>query len=529
MRKHLQLLFLILVSIFLITCKKSDENSIVKLIPVKVGNEYQYIDTEGKIIINPQFSEATIFRDGLALVNTTGENKKWGFIGEDGKFIINAKYKQATVFSEGLAWVVEENAAPSCIDTNGKEKFKLPNAEMVKIFSESLAGFMVKSENDENKWGFVDKEGKIKINAQFSDIDNFSEGFCAVENRDGKWGYVDNNGKIIINYQFDQAYSFRNKRAIVRLGEKCGLIDDTGKFVINPQFSYMIEDNDLYIIRQDDKFGWADKEGKIIINPQFESVWQFKNNKIAPVKSGKSFGYIDKEGKIIINPQFDNAFSLNGKLAMVENSGKFGFIDEKGMYVINPQFDGISEDYILFIEYNKNKYDRVESDFSNINAILSAINVDNLEGLSFNSNIGNVQENFKKSDDYFKTTDYEHLLKSLKISNNASIDFYIEANPWDVSDSTMSKTFNKKAIITGFSYKINLSGRELNKKSELITKIRNSLKGYTEESYGNENYQEYNNNKQRIIISSNSYYPEIEIRIYPKSDENNIDISEGGD
>ena len=86
-------LFAILIAIFFISsCSDGGSSdggksiSEIKLIPVKNGKEFQYIDKEGKIVINPQFSEATIFRNDLALVKTSGDEPKWGFISEDGKY-----------------------------------------------------------------------------------------------------------------------------------------------------------------------------------------------------------------------------------------------------------------------------------------------------------------------------------------------------------------------------------------------------------------------------------------------------------
>ncbi|MDI1255651.1 MAG: WG repeat-containing protein [Flavobacterium sp.] len=101
----------LLASVILISCGK-DKSEEIKLFPVKSGENYEYVDKEGKIIINPQFAEASIFRDRLALVKASGEKGKWGFINEDGKYVINATYKSATTFNEGLAWVVTENGAP---------------------------------------------------------------------------------------------------------------------------------------------------------------------------------------------------------------------------------------------------------------------------------------------------------------------------------------------------------------------------------------------------------------------------------
>ena len=236
MKYNQSIIFAVLITLLLSSCGMVNNELELKLLPVSSGKEFQYIDSDGKIIINPQFSDAGLFQDGLAMVSSGGDNPKVGFIDEKGMYKIQPQYLRATPFSDGLAWVVSENAAPTAIDKEGGIKFTLKDAQKVRGFSEGLAAFSV-SDTSGVKWGFVDKSGVVKINPQFNAVGGFSNGLCPVCNADGKWGYIDNNGLIKINNQFDAAESFQSKNASVKMGEKYGLIDESGKFVINPQYS----------------------------------------------------------------------------------------------------------------------------------------------------------------------------------------------------------------------------------------------------------------------------------------------------
>ncbi len=360
MRKNLQVIGIALIVLMFASCGGSKSKE-VKLIPVKSGKDFQYIDQEGKIVINPQFNQATVFRNGLALVQTNGENPKWGFIGEDGKFVIPATYKSATVFSEDLAWVVTDGSAPTAINNKGEIKITLQDAQSVCIFKGGLAAFSV-ADTSGIKWGFVDNTGKVKITPQFTAVGYFNENLCAVANKDGKWGYIDKDGKIVINNQFDRANEFINGKAVVTTEDKTGVIDAKGKYTINPQFHAMIPDGDLFVIEQDHKWGWCDKDGKIIINPQFTEAYPFGGKELAPVQSGENYGFIDKEGKIAINPQFQGALPFNGKLALVMSNKKIGFIDKDGKYVINPQFDDVSRDFMLYLINGSSEFEVAISD-----------------------------------------------------------------------------------------------------------------------------------------------------------------------
>ena len=86
--KKISLLFVAIITIA--SCSMFNSNKEIELIPYIQNGKYGFFDLEGKIVINPQFEYATVFRENLALVKTTGDNGKWGFIDNTGKIVINA-------------------------------------------------------------------------------------------------------------------------------------------------------------------------------------------------------------------------------------------------------------------------------------------------------------------------------------------------------------------------------------------------------------------------------------------------------
>ena len=68
-----------------------------------------FIDTTGKYVAIPQFSQVTSFKEGLAAVcvgncESDGDGKE-GYIDKTGRFVINPQFDSAYVFSNGLAQV----------------------------------------------------------------------------------------------------------------------------------------------------------------------------------------------------------------------------------------------------------------------------------------------------------------------------------------------------------------------------------------------------------------------------------------
>jgi len=142
------------------------------LFPIKQNKKWGYIDNTGKIVIEPQFASAEKFSEGLAVVEVG--NRTYGYINESGQFVINPQFRDnAGHFSEGLAVVAVGEGA-------------------------------------ERRAVYIDKTGKIIIDAQLKGGSDFHEGLAFVAiatnkttNSKDKFGYIDKVGKLVIDHQFD--------------------------------------------------------------------------------------------------------------------------------------------------------------------------------------------------------------------------------------------------------------------------------------------------------------------------------------
>lgn len=360
-------LHLVTLLLFLASCNNNSKTEAdFKLIPVQSGQYWGYINHDGKFIINPQFANANPFYEGVALIKSS--DGKYGYINEEGKYIINPVYKDATDFGNGLALVVKENSKLEFINVKGETKISLDQSvESAHKFSEGLALI-----NVNNKFGYINTDGKIVIPAIFDDADDFSEGLARVGQYDSaknetQFGFINKKGDLVINYQFKFVSNFKEGLALVNNGTQSGYIGKDGKFVINPQFDNVsLFEGDYAALKQGELWGFIDKKGKIIINPQYKAAGLFYDNDIAAVVStdGKT-GFIDKEGKYTINPQFDYATRFYGDMSIIKMGNKYGLINKKGNITINPQFDAINTG----IEYNE----WVNSDYFDANDVVSYI------------------------------------------------------------------------------------------------------------------------------------------------------------
>src|SRR6218665_1270490 len=168
-----------------------------------------------------------------------------------------------------------------------------------------------------DKWGYIDKNGKMAINPQFEDSGRVKEGRAGIE-LGGKDGYINKTEKIAIKPKLDDVGRVKEGRAEIELGEKDGYINKTEKIAIKPKLDDVGRVKEgLAGIGLGGKDDYADKTEKITIKSQFYEADDFQEG-LARIRPDDKWGYIDKNGKIAISPQFDSAWGFKEGLAGIK-------------------------------------------------------------------------------------------------------------------------------------------------------------------------------------------------------------------
>ncbi len=230
--------------------------------------KYGYIDKKGKIVIKPQFEETYGFSEGIGRIVA---DKKWGFIDKTGAIIIKTQFERAYPFIDGFSCVTLESGKRAYINKLGVI-ISNPNYEYSDTsFSEGL----IPAKDSSSKWGYVDKNWKMVIEAKYEQVAfQFSDGLAAVK-LNGKWGFIDKSGKMILEPQFEEGLAFSEGLASFRVNNKVGYMDKSGKVVIHPQFltghnfrgGLAAVNNDIRITSVAccwKKYDYINREGKIV-------------------------------------------------------------------------------------------------------------------------------------------------------------------------------------------------------------------------------------------------------------------------
>ena len=208
------------------------------------------------------------------------------------------------------------------------------------------------------RWGYCDSTGSMRIPYQFDDAEYFSENLAVVE-LNGKKGYINKAGFMVVMPQFTEADPFSGGRAIVETDSAAGIINTIGDWIVLPNY-YSVSGpfNRLYRIEQNEKYALMDSEGRLLTPVQFDELEPFSEELAAIAIEGKA-GFINTSGLIAIAPQFDEAGDFINGHARVSVDGKFGVIRSDGSWLIQAKYNDIrlvSGDVYLAMDEKKCAY-----------------------------------------------------------------------------------------------------------------------------------------------------------------------------
>lgn len=230
------------------------------------------------------------------------------------------------------------------------------------------------------KWGFIDKKGKLIIEAKFDKVLPFRDGLAAAnigfyydpKNADacrtGKWGFIDSQGNWVVEPAYEVAESFkdglakvnsgaiyRSYRGVSLLGGKWGFLRKDGSWFIEPNdtlYGDFSEGICSFKVPRGSKWGYIDKENKTIVQPIYWNAGEFKQGLAPVMRDDYTFVYINSAGKQAINSNFKKAFSFSDDRGFVkDNSGLPQFIVPTGESVF--KVENLKQDENIHPEFSE--------------------------------------------------------------------------------------------------------------------------------------------------------------------------------
>lgn len=199
-----------------------------------------------------------------------------------------------------------------------------------------------------NKYGFIDKVGKVVIPAQFDAIPGFSCNRARVQQGD-YFGFLDSTGNWALKPVYTAAEPFVHGKAFVQSDSITLLIDTNGKVL--HQFDSLsglafpaIIDGLVYVGMPGEKIAALDTNGNWVILPNTGLEFPFTNGLAVASKNDK-VGFLDKSAQWRIPADYLSAWPFDNGLALVSTETGNGVIDTLGNIILPPHFQKIEAIY----------------------------------------------------------------------------------------------------------------------------------------------------------------------------------------
>lgn len=207
---------------------------------VRKGERINYVNGNGKeyFTLNPYKGHeieivSPAFHDKLAWIKT--DEGKYGFINTSGKVVIEPKYDEVSSFNDGYAWAVKniknkdnkDEKIFYIINKSGKEIKKLKKD--INIERPYYNNYFLASMGEKDKQlVLLDKNGNIfkKFPSKITHIDDYDDKTYIYENKEDKWGINSmKDDKTIIRTKYDVIYKTDNGY-VAKKNDKFLLIDE---------------------------------------------------------------------------------------------------------------------------------------------------------------------------------------------------------------------------------------------------------------------------------------------------------------
>lgn len=294
------------------------------------------ITKEGRWLAEPVFEAVHIVNDSLCVYYTGGKagiintrtrqmrlsvddvevmengymrvrnNGKYGLFNQKGREIIPIQYDAISDFSADSMITVQVADKKGLMQLRGYGPCKVvlkPNVlyQELQVMQEERVGVKIN-----NRYGFIDKEGRLRIANRYENVLPFSEQMAGIQIK-GKWGFIDKAEQLRVQPFYDEVQQFKNGVAMVRKGNL---------------------------------WGFTDKNGREIVKPQYDTLELLPTGRRLIVKNNRK-GLINEQGRELFSPKYDHLEDLGNGFVIVGSKNKYGVYTLNNFDVVPVMYDQV--------------------------------------------------------------------------------------------------------------------------------------------------------------------------------------------
>lgn len=355
----------------MLIAKKDDKSGVVNINgKTVIPTEYESITADN------YYNDETMYKTtGFIVSKKSDEGYRYGYIDYKGNIVVKTEYTQIDRITEmqddkNIYLVAYKNGQAGLL----KNKKVILNYEYEDISYNAYNDVFVVKRN--SKEGIVNKEGKIKIPTEYTNI-SFG-GIYVNADKGGEFVLLDLNGNTIENQDIvTKLLTKDGKHYIVAdKNEMYDIIDANGESMIENSYAYMEEiEPNYFVVGNNNKNGIIDLSGRALVDLKYNSIFHIDGTDLlqANIADTNTISLINKKTMQIL-ATMDNAsveiddsyirlysdkeskyFSDTGKelitrdvfpnneLYAKEVDGKWGFADRSGNIKVECKYDMVTE------------------------------------------------------------------------------------------------------------------------------------------------------------------------------------------
>lgn len=276
--------------------------------------------------------------------------------------------KDETAISATTYFPVYDNNKWGVIDNNGNIIVDAKYDEMLVIPNNKKAVFIctynINDETGEYKTKAINQKDEeiLKGYDQIEAIDNYDskqniwfESSALRVQKNGKYGLIDLDGKTLLDCEYDNIYSLKSisENYIIEKNSKLGLVNSKGQIVINTEYS-KIETlkegyKDAYLVANEDGlYGVVSILGTKILENNYEEIKYLSSSECYSVKENGVWELVNTKGMVLQTSEGEEYIFAKGENVIVKKDNKYGIEKISGESVIPLEYEELSYAFSIY-------------------------------------------------------------------------------------------------------------------------------------------------------------------------------------
>jgi hypothetical protein len=294
------------------------------LFVVKRRDHWGFIDRVGKEVIHCVYDEVGKFVDELCVVRY---HDMYGVINKNNEWVILPQKEELEIVNSNL-YLSKWGVSTKLLNMTGDLIYFTDNP--INIAEHALVEVLSDGRRQMISFEGVFVNNVISQNHVYDHMKYYEDEFIAVK-RNGKYGFVDKQNKLRITNRYEDVGRFDALGIPVKLLGKWGLINDQEEIVIQPIYdSIFTAINNLYIVKSQGLMGLMNRQGEELLRPEYEEIRQLENGLYSVMRNGKQ-GLVDSNGKWLIDSKYDELNLLDNNTVIVQKRNLYGTLTLQGV------------------------------------------------------------------------------------------------------------------------------------------------------------------------------------------------------